>query len=766
MMNRGCFDRAGPLMAVFCAGLTGAIGQILILRELLVLFYGNELSSGLFFSCWLVWTALGCSAAGFWLRIKQWSYATPAPMLILSGLALPSVLLFIRASRLIWSLPTGEMVSLPFMVAISCLATFFPSVTLGALFSVAWSSYASRTPVGAHAGPIRVYVCEALGAAVGGGAFYFLLLPQIHPFRVALMVAGILAAVAGVATVLSIMAGRRSRGIAATWCVAVALLLTAALHLNSLDAASRKWQWGDRIVTVQDTPYHNLALLEDGGFYSLFGNGLWYFSAPDLQYAEFASHLALLQQPRPRTVLLIGGGVSGLITEIFKHPDVASLEYVELDPELIVLARRYFSNDLTTALTDPRVRVIHQDAGSFLRSVDKVYDVILLNAGEPMNVELNRFYTVEFFRAVKTHLAPDGVFSFALSVAPDMLGPTQSNLLKSLHITLQAIFADVRIVMGGEGARFLASLRENGLETDARELIRRVRERGLTLHYLNDAGIHDLFSPFRAQYVASVLGEGGSVQPNEDFKPVCALQSLLVWSAQIHPRLQTILLAMTSKGTGWLWGSIAGLMGLLAPALWFGRRRWGRGPGVGLSVIIVGGSQMVLQLSLLLGFQILEGFVYTELALIVSSFMVGIGLGSALFDYRAAKIQRPRAALALVQLALMAHLTGSVALLFLFHSNHAMSGGPSPVSIFPLLAFVAGALGGLHFSLAVRTLSGRRNTVPEAWLGGGLYALDLLGAAAGAVAASLILLPVYGLFTTCLVALALLGGSLGLLILI
>ncbi|MCK7514639.1 MAG: hypothetical protein MZV70_68685 [Desulfobacterales bacterium] len=86
------------------------------------------------------------------------------------------------------------------------------------------------------------------------------------------------------------------------------------------------------------------------------------------------------------------------------------MDYVEPDPELIVLAK-HFPGRSTTALTDPRVRVIHEDAGSFLKRAGRLYDVILLNVGEPMNVELNRFYTVEFFRTVKTRLAPDGSFS-------------------------------------------------------------------------------------------------------------------------------------------------------------------------------------------------------------------------------------------------------------------------------------------------------------------------------------------------------------------
>jgi hypothetical protein len=52
----------------------------------------------------------------------------------------------------------------------------------------------------------------------------------------------------------------------------------------------------------------------------------------------------------------------------------------------------------------------------------------------------------------------------------------------------------------------------------------------------------------------------------------------------------------------------------------------------------------------------------------------------------------------------------------------------------------------MHFSLATRVLAG--NTVASEKIGGGLYGLDLLGAAGGALIASLFLIPLYGLLTT------------------
>ena len=765
-MGRESFGRAGPLATVFFAGLTGVITQVLILRELLVLFHGNELSTGLFYSSWLVGTAVGAGAAGFWHRAKEPAKAVFPVVLLFGCLVIPASLLIIRGSRILWALPIGEAISLPLMVVICLVAAFPPCAILGSLFSMAWSCYVDQMSEATGESPIRVYVFEGFGAAAGGAVFYSVLLPYLPPFHAALAIAALLAGLAIVHGISVRLGGGGSAVLGVTGCVSALLLLTSVWTMNDLEAASRRWQWGDRFVTVRDTPYHNLALLEEAGLFSLFGNGLWYFSAPDPLVAESAVHPVLLQHPRPKTALLIGGGISGLLTEALKHPDMATVDYVEPDPQLIALAREHLPTDLVSVLTDPRARVIHQDAVSFVQAAGRPYDVILLNVGEPMNLEQNRFYTVEFFHAIKRHLRSDGIFSFAIATPPDMVGLTQGRLLRSLNTTLRAVFPKVLLVMGSEGARFLATVDEHGLKSEPQELILRARTRGLSLSYLNEAALRDLFSPFRAQYLDAFLQQGVSPPPNEDFRPVCALQSLLVWSAQIHPALQPILLSMTSKGGGWLWGVVSSLMVFMVVSACVARRRGSRSPGVGMSVLLMGSAQMILQLSLVFAFQILKGFVYTELALIVSAYMVGIASGAGLCEPMGGWIRKPRKWLALAQLVFIGHFAVSVLLLVLFHSDRPHEGQTPLMVVIPVLALIAGALGGLHFSLAVRALTRKESGAPRAWLGGGLYALDLLGAAAGALAASLILLPVYGLVMTCLVPIALLVGSLAALVLI
>jgi len=64
--------------------------------------------------------------------------------------------------------------------------------------------------------------------------------------------------------------------------------------------------------------------------------------------------------------------------------------------------------------------------------------------------------------------------------------------------------------------------------------------------------------------------------------------------------------------------------------------------------------------------------------------------------------------------------------------------------LFPALALVAGLLGGFQFLLASRVyFSGPGRRSP-----GALYGLDLAGACAGALALSVLLIPVYGFLRT------------------
>ena len=49
-----------PIHLFAALGFTSTVGQILLMRELIVVFYGNEVSLGIMLAGWLLWVGLAC----------------------------------------------------------------------------------------------------------------------------------------------------------------------------------------------------------------------------------------------------------------------------------------------------------------------------------------------------------------------------------------------------------------------------------------------------------------------------------------------------------------------------------------------------------------------------------------------------------------------------------------------------------------------------------------------------------------------------------
>ena len=66
--------------------------------------------------------------------------------------------------------------------------------------------------------------------------------------------------------------------------------------------------------------------------------------------------------------------------------------------------------------------MINADPRSFVQTSKERFDVIFVDLPAPTATYVNRFYTVDFFRAGKRILAPGGVFAFRLPAASAYLG--------------------------------------------------------------------------------------------------------------------------------------------------------------------------------------------------------------------------------------------------------------------------------------------------------------------------------------------------------
>jgi len=742
--------------ALFLIGFLAIVGQIILIRELLVIFYGNELSTAIILASWLIWTSLGSATLGRIAdNISNKDRIFRLVQLFLA-LLLPVSILAVRLSKILWNIPVGEVVGLTTMMGISfgILAPF--CFLSGFLFALGCSLHSEATG-GRGKSVGTVYLLEAIGSGVGGVAFTALFVHFFHHLQTAFAISALL--------ILSSILLSLKRGRPSVWVSGLALIglfVVLAFQGQKWEMMSRGWEWkGYRLIDVEDTQYGNLAALSAEGQTSFFENGLWMFTYPDLLTAEESVQFALLEHPEPKRVLLVGGGISSSLAQILKHPTVSRIDYVELDPELIEMGRRILPREATKALDDPRVHLIHTDGRKHIKTTTSRYDVVIINLPDPMTAQLNRFYTVEFFQEVRRITVADGLLSLSITSSENIIGLTLAQLLNSLYRSMSTAYREV-IILPGATARFFGSMHPGTLVSDPEVLVKRIKERHLSLKYVREYYLLFNLSQERQDYFRGILDTARGIRINRDLSPSCYFYDIIHWSAQYTPRLKEIFLFIDRIESRWFILPVAVLTALLFAFAW---RKDGekslRAPLI-YAVFVTGYSEMTINVVLILAFQILYGYVYYKIAILITAYMIGLILGSWHITPSVERIRKPMRILMPIQGGLAMYAILLLGIITLFHNSNPLSRISSMLEVgFPLLSLVAGYLGGLHFPLANGIyLTGKREVGKVASL---IYGVDLAGSSAGALSAGIILLPVLGISDSLYLITALNLSALGLL---
>jgi spermidine synthase len=500
------------------------------------------------------------------------------------------------------------------------------------------------------------------------------------------------------------------------------------------------------VAGSRDSIYGNLAVTETGNIRSIYDNGVILASAPDESAAEEAVHYALLEHPAPRHVLLVGGGVNGSIAQTLKHPTLERLDYVELDPALIDLARQFFPTQ-SAAFSDPRVHIHYADGRHYLKAAAATFDVIVIDLSDPQTAQLNRFYTAEFFGSARDHLAPGGLLALQLRSSEDYISPDLAEFLRCIHRTLRQLFPYVAIIPG-ETIHFFGAMQAGVLTDDPQTLISRLQSRHLETRYVREYFIPFRMMPDRMAKVRDLLQPLPSTPVNRDFEPIAYYFDVVLWGAQFKLGYSHWFRAAARVPfTPILDGAL--LVFLLAAVILGyvpGREARARSSAT-YCVAATGFTLMALQILLLLAFQCVYGYVYHQLAILIAMFMAGIAVGSWLGLRRIrASDNPPLRMLAVIQLLLA---VSAPALIFVVSRLSQISSLTATLLaaqfIFPALAAVSGMLGGYQFPIA--TDISLRDRGPKAGLGT-LYAVDVLGGCVGALLLSSYLIPVFGFWKT------------------
>jgi spermidine synthase len=693
---------------LFAVGFISILGQVVLLRELSVAFFGVELIYTLSLGIWLFSNSCG-------VLFRRHS---PAPsvsrinlLFLLLALGFPLEIAFVRSVRLLFSGVPGGYFPLQTQILILLVSLLPIGLLLGLLFQWAAKAYVSNQKTLAHA-----YAIESMGGLAGGiGATLFFKF-GFQNFQV-----GLLCGLAAIGSSFLYSGAKACRWFRPVSLAVSGLLVLLVWKAPVLDRSMTAWTHPN-LVESKDSPYSRVTVTFREGQVSVFENDALLFDTESSQAEEFVQ-LAMLQHAAPQRVLVLGGGIEGIVYQVLQHsPKV--VDYVELNPALLEIVPRHLPLELQQSLKASPVRITTGDPRQFTDTA-LTYDVILVGMAEPASGQANRFYTQEFFRQCRRILSDHGLIAFRLQSSENFWTPQVTLRMLSICRAAKSVFPEVMVIPGNLNVIVGSS---GPLTRNAEELTKRVAARQLKLRLVSSAYLQYAFTNERFSEIGKIV-ESGTAPINTDINPVCYQYTTMIWLSKFLPSLKSWTLSLPEPRNRILW-----VLGFSIPFLALGYFRW----PVRRAVLagVAGFSGMVLEIVLILHYQIKHGILYQDFGILVTSFMAGLALGSMVAARHHKRHGKWMGFAFVFGFVVLSALTAAA-----LESGRNAGLPGTLVLLFLAGFFVAGIFGysSLHQAEDQKTV-----ITP-------LYSMDLLGGCIGSVLASLVLVPMAGLEITVLV---------------
>ena len=459
---------------------------------------------------------------------------------------------------------------------------------------------------------------------------------------------------------------------------------------------------------------------------------------------EDFAHFPLLFHPEPEEVLVISGGAGGVIREISKHP-VKRIDYAELDPLILKVLAEFSPTSIKAEWQRPDVHISYLDGRHYLNKTERRYDLILIGLSNPNDLQTNRFFTVEFFTLAKTRLKEQGILLINLPGSLTYLSDELKKLNSCIWKTLKEVYKYVKIIPG-ETNLFLASDTLDLTAVTADKLSQRLAHRKLEVNLITPFYINYRLDERRRSWFINSIKETG-IRLNRDYRPSGVFYSLSLWNVQFSPKLQKIFSRLDEPETlPFILLSLAFIFILTARVFSKNMLKI----SLSLCLITTGFSGMLFDLIIVFAFQVVYGYIYHRIGLIITAFMMGTGLGGIAITLCMEKIKRDRLAFLSLEAGLILFsMLLPVIFLKIIPGWQEMGILFSFEPLFYLLSLTGGILVGAEFPLAVKIFL--KKSINFSRSVGLLNALDLTGGWLGGILGGIVLLPILGLGQTCLV---------------
>jgi len=671
----------GPIIRIVIAtGISSVVTQLYTIREFLSQFEGNEYVIAIILFNWLILGGAGTWLAHVFTGHGKRARATSLGWLTICLSLLPVIqILAIRVLRDVVFIRGSSVGFYP-----TVLFSFFTIAPYALIigYVLPLSLFVLRRQRSGFPGT-RIYIIDNIGDVSGGVLFSFFLVYLTTPLTALFLVNIVLC---GASWLLFFRL--RVSVVGASISAVLVFFVSICGVLVEKDAAA--FHKGDTVF-YKESLFGRIVVSRDSGLYTLFVDGKPVSSSQDEMMAQEAVHFGLSQVDKIESILLISAQGS-MMEEVEKYQP-QTIDYVELDPEIISAA---FDCGIIKKMKG--MSVISGDARAYLKNSGRLYDAIIMSLPEPGTFQLNRLYTHEFFSLAKSRIYPGGILSMSLEGFDNYITGQKSSEVSCLYNTARSCFKEVAI-FPGQRIFFICS--DSTLSYDIPSLLRKKK---IKADYISDYFYGNL-TPSRIGYLRDSIDD--SIPLNKDLSPYMMRLVFSGWFLKYstNPYIFYTLLA-----------------GLAC--IYIFRIR-----GSAYVLFTTGCAVMGSEILVIFLFQILFGYIYVKIGIIVTIFLTGL-LPGAWYGDRLAR--KGRGMFIITDALFIACMTALIVYLKL--SNHAI-----PELFVYVFAFFVSVLCGFQFPIALH-LGGDDSAAVT-----GSFSADLIGAAFGALVVSACLIPYAGI---------------------
>ncbi|MEW5924435.1 MAG: hypothetical protein AB1746_10640, partial [Candidatus Zixiibacteriota bacterium] len=464
-----------------------------------------------------------------------------------------------------------------------------------------------------------------------------------------------------------------------------------------------------------DTHYGHQTILSRNETITLMTDNTAEATYPNLAEAENDLLPPFLYKPNSKNILYIGRAEFGVMQ---LADSLTGVKLSALDP------RKRLTEVINEIIPSTQsINKINTDQLSYFlkRRLISKYDIIVLNPGEPDNHRIGRLLTVEFLKQARGSLEKDGILFYPAPYDSDRyISPDKGILLASIYNTLRQAFNYV-VLWPGETTFFFAS-DDSLINIPPEQTIPISDSLSYRPQYINSYYLPDRLGELKTARLSNAMP--ATDQSNTLDKPILPYYQALYRSTAdgFDRKLIPFIL-----GNPVLLLSLPVLILALLLILVLRRKRR-RAFGLFL-YFIAGIVSLSLELVSFYVYQSTSGSLYSEMAILIGSFMIGLALGT----YYSLRINKEN----LEYPALLLMLT---AVVFYYATFDKIGAGFSLVYHICFLITSAMATGSIFVAATDRYYYGKS----ESNRGVG-YAFEIVGSAVGALTAVTVFLPLIGL---------------------